>query len=142
MYSEITRSILVRVRPIYLHEHSSPKDKHYVWAYRVQIENNGGQPVQLLNRYWRIEDAEGNINEVRGPGVVGEHPVIAPGGQYEYGSFTHLPTTSGNMSGSYEMQIESGDRFDVAIPRFDLTVACRLVVSNEDENSENSPLLQ
>lgn len=134
MYSETTRSICVTVRPIYLHEHSSTEENHFVWAYRVQIENYGDDTVQLLNRYWHVEDANGKINEVRGPGVVGEHPVIGPGETYEYGSFTHLPTTTGKMRGHYEMQSKEGDRFLVDIPLFDLAVACRLVISNNDNN--------
>ena len=130
MYAQTTRSISVSVRPVYLRDHSAPEDNHFVWAYRIRLANQGQETVQLLNRYWRIEDEDGRVQEVRGPGVVGEHPVLQPGDDYEYGSFTHLPTATGHMQGVYEMRTSSGERFEVTIPRFDLAIACRLVVSN------------
>ena len=83
MYSEITRSIKVTVRPFYLEQHSSPDESHYVWAYHVRIENCGEETVQLRNRHWRITDSLGHLQEVRGPGVVGEQPVLAPGKSFE-----------------------------------------------------------
>ncbi|MBV8650067.1 MAG: Co2+/Mg2+ efflux protein ApaG, partial [Alphaproteobacteria bacterium] len=79
MYSETTRSIKVTVKPFYLEDQSSPTDNHYVWAYQVRIENTGGETVQLRRRHWRITDSAGHMQEVRGPGVVGEQPVLAPG---------------------------------------------------------------
>src|SRR5215470_2596941 len=79
MYSETTRSITVTVRPFYLEQHSSPDESHYVWAYRVRIENRGDETVQLRNRHWRITDSLGRLQEVRGPGVVGEQPTLGPG---------------------------------------------------------------
>ena len=101
MYSETTRSIRVTVEPIYLDDQSAPEDNHYVWAYHVRIENEGQQTVQLLNRYWQITDALGQVQEVRGAGVVGEQPVLEPGGSFEYTSGTPLPTPSdgGRWSG-------------------------------------------
>ena len=120
MYSEITRSIRVTVNPIYLEEQSSPADHHYVWAYHVQIENNGADTVQLLTRHWKITDSTGRMQEVRGAGVVGEQPVLAPGESYEYTSGTPLGTPSGIMVGSYEMEGQDGHRFDVAVPAFSL----------------------
>ncbi len=81
MYTETTRAITVTVRPTYLEEQSSPGDAHFVWAYRVRIENNGGETVQLLRRHWRITDSMGRVQEVKGSGVVGEQPVLQPGGQ-------------------------------------------------------------
>jgi ApaG protein len=120
MYSETTRSITVTVRPIFLDQHSSPGDDHYVWAYHVQIENSGAETVQLRNRHWKIFDAQGRLQEVRGPGVVGEQPVLAPGESFEYTSSCPLSTPSGMMVGDYEMQTGEGERFLVQIPAFSL----------------------
>lgn len=131
MYTETTADIEVRVRPIYLREHSDAERQHYVWAYHITILNHSSETVQLLNRYWRITDAHGQVQEVRGPGVVGQHPILTPGEAYEYSSFTHLPTSEGKMRGTYQMRRNNGDLFDVAVPSFPLVVACRLVVSND-----------
>jgi ApaG protein len=120
MYSETTRSIKITVRPVYLEEHSSPADDHYVWAYHVRIENRGGETVQLRNRHWKIIDSSGRLQEVRGPGVVGEQPVLAPGQSFEYTSSCPLPTSSGFMVGDYEMESDGGERFLVRIPAFSL----------------------
>jgi len=120
MYSETTRSIKVTVRPFYLEQHSSPAEGHWVWAYHVKIENDGGETVQLLNRHWRITDAMGRLQEVRGPGVVGEQPVLAPGESFEYTSSCPLPTPSGFMVGDYEMETRGGDNFLVRVPAFSL----------------------
>ena len=120
MYSQTTRAITVTVRPRYLEDQSEPEDGHFVWAYHVRIENDGDETVQLLNRYWCITDGQGRIHEVRGAGVVGEQPVLDPGEIYEYASGTPLATPSGFMRGTYEMEGESGLRFEVAIPAFSL----------------------
>ncbi|CAK0752541.1 Protein ApaG [Azospirillaceae bacterium] len=120
MYSQTTRSIKITVRPIYLAEQSSPNDNRYVWAYQVRIENQGNETVQLLNRYWRITDAFGRVLEVRGAGVVGEQPIIVSGGVFEYVSGTPLTAPSGIMVGSYEMENQIGEKFDVMIPAFSL----------------------
>lgn len=120
MYARTTRDITVSVNPIYLDDQSSPGDNHYVWAYRVRIENNGGATVQLKRRHWKITDAYGRIQEVQGAGVVGEQPVLHPGDAYEYTSGTPLPTPSGIMVGRYQMETEEGERFDVDIPAFSL----------------------
>ena len=120
MYSSVTRSIRVSVEPIYLDEQSSPTEEHYVWAYQVRIENDGSETVQLINRHWHITDALGRIQEVRGAGVVGEQPTLRPGESFEYTSGTPLATPSGIMFGSYEMENNAGERFDVAIPAFSL----------------------
>lgn len=120
MYSATTRQIRVTVRPVYLPDQSSPGENHYVWAYQVRIENNGDDVVRLRTRYWRITDAQGRVQEVRGPGVVGEQPVLEPGESFEYTSGTPLNTPSGIMVGSYQMETLSGDRFDVDIPAFSL----------------------
>lgn len=120
MYHETTDAIRVTVKPVYLEDQSSPIDNHFVWAYQVRIENMGHETVQLLNRYWRITDSLGRVQEVRGAGVVGEQPTLKPGDAFEYTSGTPLPTPSGIMVGSYEMASASGRRFSVAIPAFSL----------------------
>ncbi len=120
MYQETTASIVVTVKPFYLEDQSSPDENHYVWAYSVKIENKGADTVQLRNRYWRITDARGQTQEVRGAGVVGEQPVLKPGEAFEYTSGTPLSTPSGIMLGTYQMQRPNGDTFDVKIPAFSL----------------------
>ena len=120
MYSEVTRSIKVSVKPFYLEDQSSPAEGRYVWAYHVRIENGGLETVQLRNRHWQITDSRGQTQEVRGAGVVGEQPVLAPGESYEYTSGTPLPTPSGIMVGSYEMETRAGDSFWVRVPAFSL----------------------
>ena len=120
MYSAITREIRVQVEPIYLDDQSEPDSSQYVWAYRVQIENEGSETVQLLTRYWHITDGMGRVQEVRGAGVVGEQPVLNPGESYEYTSGTPLPTPSGIMKGSYQMRTPAGEKFDIEVPAFSL----------------------
>jgi ApaG protein len=120
MYSETTRSIKVTVKPFYLEDQSSPVDNHYVWAYQVRIENQGEETVQLRRRHWRITDGLGRMQEVRGPGVVGEQPVLKPGESFEYTSGTPLTTPSGIMIGSYQMETRQGESFEVAVPAFSL----------------------
>jgi ApaG protein len=120
MYSAITRSIRVSVKPVFLDEQSSPSEEHYVWAYQVRIENDGSETVQLINRHWHITDEMGRIQEVRGAGVVGEQPTLQPGESFEYTSGTPLDSPSGIMVGSYEMETATGERFDVAVPPFSL----------------------
>lgn len=90
MYSETTRDIKVTVRPVYLEDQSSPAENHFVWAYHVRIENLGRRTVRLRSRHWRITDANGRLQEVRGPGVVGEQPELKPGEAFEYTSGTPL----------------------------------------------------
>ena len=120
MYEAITRSISVSVEPIFLEDQSSPDEDHYVWAYQVKIRNKGLEAVQLLNRHWRITDARGQLQEVKGEGVVGEQPMLKPGEAFEYTSGTPLATPSGIMFGSYEMETNTGERFDIEIPAFSL----------------------
>ena len=120
MYKQKTREIEVRVIPLYLDDQSQPDEDHYVWAYQVAIENTGGETVQLLSRYWHITDARGRVQEVRGAGVVGEQPMLGPSETFEYTSGTPLATPSGIMVGSYRMETEQGESFDVAIPAFSL----------------------
>lgn len=120
MYQQTTRSIMVSVEPTYLDDQSAPSDAHFVWKYHVRIENLGKITVQLRNRYWRITDSLGRVQEVRGAGVVGEQPILHPGESYEYTSGTPLKTPSGIMVGIYEMESETGEIFDIDIPAFSL----------------------
>jgi ApaG protein len=119
-YSHTTRSLTVTVEPTFLEDQSSPAENQYVWAYRVRIDNNGLSTVQLLRRHWRITDALGRVHEVKGPGVVGEQPVLKPGDSFEYTSGTPLATPSGIMSGSYQMESADGENFEIIIPAFSL----------------------
>ena len=120
-YSKITRSVRVTVRSFYLEDQSQPDESHFVWAYRVKIENQGREPVQLLRRTWQITDARGRTQHVHGAGVVGEQPLLEPGESFEYTSGTPLDTPSGFMVGAYHMVVpSSGENFDVAIPAFSL----------------------
>ena len=120
MYEQETRNIKVTVKPFYLEDQSSPEENHFVWAYHVKIENAGENKVQLRNRHWRITDAMGRVQEVKGPGVVGEQPVLNPGENFEYTSGTPLQTPSGIMVGTYQMEDANGEYFDVDIPAFSL----------------------
>lgn len=120
MYSRTTHDIRVTVQPVFLEEQSSPDDHQFVWAYQVRIENLGERTVRLRHRFWSITDARGRTQEVRGPGVVGEQPLIRPGDSFEYTSGCPLSTPSGMMVGSYEMEAESGERLEVEIPAFSL----------------------
>ena len=115
-----TRGIAVRVEPTYLESRSSPDGLQYFWAYRVMIKNQGWETVQLLSRHWMITNARGELTEVKGAGVVGEQPVLKPGESFEYTSGAPLNTPSGMMGGAYQMQTDSGERFDIEIPTFSL----------------------
>jgi ApaG protein len=120
-YVATTRAIRVSVRSFYLADQSRPDDSHYVWAYRVRIDNTGAETVQLLARSWIITDAMGRIQRVHGQGVIGQQPILDPGDTFEYTSGTPLETPSGFMGGTYHMSLPgSGERFDVAIPTFSL----------------------
>jgi ApaG protein len=118
MYERETRSIHVAVKPAYLDDQSDPDDGRYVWSYTVTIENRGPEAVQLMSRYWNIVDGAGVVREVRGPGVVGAQPVIAPGETFQYTSGCPLETASGVMMGRYQMKAASGEAFEAEIPAF------------------------
>jgi ApaG protein len=120
MYRAITRGIEVTVTPRFLPERSSPENGYYFWAYSIEIINRGQETVELRTRHWRITDANGRVQEVRGAGVVGEQPRLAPGESFEYTSGVPLPTPSGIMVGSYGMVTAAGEHFDIAIPAFSL----------------------
>ena len=120
MYRALTRDIEVVVEPFYLEEQSDPEDDRYVWGYRIVISNNSGVAVRLVNRYWNITDQNGQVDEVTGPGVVGEQPRLSPGDTYDYSSACPLDTSSGLMFGHYQMETDEGELFDVDIPAFSL----------------------
>src|ERR1700761_1652863 len=119
-YTATTRGLTVSVEPTYLEAQSSPADAQFFWAYRVVIENQGSETVQLLSRHWMISNARGELTEVKGPGVVGEQPVLEPGQSFAYTSGAPLDTPSGMMGGAYQMESETGERFDIEIPTFSL----------------------
>ena len=119
-YRSVTRQIEVKAAPRFLADRSSPENGYFFWAYTITLTNLGPETVQLKTRHWRITDAHGRLQEVRGAGVVGEQPVIKPGENFEYTSGVPLPTSSGFMVGSYGMVTEAGEPFDIDIPAFSL----------------------
>jgi ApaG protein len=121
-----TRGVRVQVRSSYVPERSSPAQSHYFFSYRVRISNEGEETVQLVSREWIISDADGHVERVKGPGVVGEQPVLGPGEAFEYTSFCPLRTPIGSMQGTYQMVSAHGDRFDATIAPFSLAVPTAL----------------
>ena len=119
-YQATTRGIRVTVLPQYLATESDPDEQRYLWAYTISIENEGLETVQLRSRVWKITDETGHVEEVRGPGVVGQTPTLKPGEQFRYTSGCPLQTPSGIMVGSFQMTSEDGELFDVAVPAFSL----------------------
>lgn len=122
MSDTVTRGIRVQVESFYDPAQSSPRDGHYFFAYQVRISNDGGATVQLRSRQWIITDANGEVQTVEGPGVVGEQPVLSAGDSFEYMSFCPLSTPFGTMHGAYQMLLESGETFDAEIAPFSLAV--------------------
>ncbi len=120
MYRAITNEIEVTAEPWYRPDQSDPDTGRFVWSYRITIINHSGSSVQLVSRYWRIVDETGHVEEVRGPGVVGEQPILGPGDSYQYVSGCPLRARSGTMAGYYEMLIEDGSPLRVTIPAFSL----------------------
>jgi ApaG protein len=120
MYRAKTREIQVTVEPNFVESESAPDDGRYFWAYTIEIANLGGEVVQLRSRHWRITDANGRTEEVRGAGVVGKQPVLKPGETFSYTSGCPLTTSSGIMVGTYQMQNTEGELFSIAIPAFSL----------------------
>jgi ApaG protein len=120
MYRAITRGIEITVEPAFSAERSALEAGAFFWTYTIEIVNQGEETVQLLNRHWRIVDALGKVFEVKGPGVVGEQPVLDPGESFRYTSGVPLATPSGMMSGTYEMSTEAGEHFLVDVPAFSL----------------------
>ena len=122
MYRAVTRKIEVTVTPRFMSDRSAPEKSQFFWAYTIEIANNGGETVQLKTRYWHITDAFGRVQEVRGAGVVGQQPTIAPGETFEYTSGASIATPVGTMRGSYQMVGADGQAFDAPIETFTLSV--------------------
>ena len=120
MYSKTTNGVTVTVNPYFLDDQSSPNDNHYVWAYKVNIDNKGSDILHLHQRTWVIIDGNGRVLQVQGDGLVGETPIIKPGETFEYTSGTPLKTTSGIMQGYYSMSADSGEKIKIDIPTFSL----------------------
>jgi ApaG protein len=119
-------NIAVDVETSYLEEQSAPDMNRYVFAYTITIRNEGNQPAKLLTRHWIINDANGNVQEVHGEGVVGEQPYLKPGESFQYTSGTVIETPVGSMEGSYQMLSEDGTPFDADIPAFTLSLPNKL----------------
>ncbi len=119
-YEQVTEGIRIRVTPEYSDDQSTPEEAYFFWIYTIEITNESERSVQLKSRIWRITDANGKTEEVRGPGVVGQTPVIPPGQSFTYSSGCPLSTASGIMVGSYQMVDDAGRLFDVAVPAFSL----------------------
>ena len=118
MFEQRTRDVVVRVEPDFLHEQSNPHDDRFIWAYHVEIENTGVEELQVVERWWQIADSRGQVQEVRGAGVVGERPVLQPGETFRYTSGAPLSAPSGMMLGTYRVQTTDGEGYDVDIPPF------------------------
>ena len=119
-YVATTEDITVTVRPVYLDSQSDFFEKRFVFGYFIQIENHSPVEVQLLRRYWRIEEATGRVKEVEGEGVIGKQPLIPSGSAHTYSSYSVLNAFEGAMEGYYTMERPDGERFRVVIPRFNL----------------------
>ena len=120
MSDTVTNGIRVKVESMYVPERSSPRESQYFFAYHVRISNEGPEAAQLLSRHWIITNADGEVQEVKGPGVVGEQPLLGPGDDFEYTSFCPLGTAVGTMHGSYTMKGAGGDAFEARIAPFTL----------------------
>ena len=122
MSDTTTRGIRVQVEGFYDAERSAPQEGYYFFAYQVRITNLGKETAQLVSREWIITDGDGDVQRVAGPGVVGEQPVLPPGGTFEYTSFCPLRTPVGTMHGNYHMRTAAGEQFEAAIAPFSLAV--------------------
>jgi ApaG protein len=120
--TENSNKINIEVIPAYIKEQSDPTNNHYVFSYTVTIRNDGDQPARLLARHWVITDGDGQVQEVRGEGVIGEQPHLQPGEGFQYTSGTFMNTPVGTMQGSYQMIADDGEKFDAEIPSFTLSV--------------------
>ena len=122
MSDTTTRGIRIQVRSTFVPDKSSPRDRSFVFQYHVRITNVGSETVKLVSRQWIITNAEGEVEKVSGPGVVGVEPLLPPGGSFEYSSWCPLPTNVGSMQGSYQMLTADGEVFDAVIAPFTLAV--------------------
>ncbi len=125
MSDTVTNGVRVGASAFFLPDDSTPDERDYVFAYNIVIANAGDQPVQLISRHWVIIDGAGNVDEVRGPGVVGQTPHLQPGEAFKYTSFARLKTSWGTMEGEYQMRRDDGSEFDARIDRFYLTTKRR-----------------
>jgi len=116
----VTHEIRVEVMARHAPENSRPREGEWVFQYTVRITNQSSETVQLLSRHWIIMDGTGQVEEVRGPGVVGEQPVLAPGESFKYSSWCPLRTPTGTMHGTYRMTRDGGEQFDIEIAQFGL----------------------
>jgi ApaG protein len=114
--------IKVTAQSFFLPDHSDEENDQYVFAYTIRIENTGQVPAQVISRHWIITDADNQVQEVRGMGVVGEQPVLKPGQHFEYTSGSSINTIVGTMRGTYQMVAEDGTKFDAVVPEFSLSV--------------------
>jgi len=126
MSTDPKHDIQVTVKSYYIKEQSDPDNDLYVFAYTVNIHNSGTVAAKLISRHWIITDADGNEQEVRGDGVIGEQPYLSPGDSFEYSSGTHMDTPVGSMYGTYQMQADDGINFDAEIPAFTLALPTAL----------------
>lgn len=122
MPESITRGVKIEVKSQYEPDQSHPGRDYYFFSYHVTLTNEGHETVQLISRHWIITDGLGHVEEVRGPGVVGEQPILEPGESFDYTSFCPLKTPQGNMRGTYQMVTEEGESFDAQIPPFTLSL--------------------
>ena len=113
-------NIKIKAISHFIKNRSSPENSIFLFSYDVEIKNNSDSEVQLLSRYWHIQDGDGNVEEVRGTGVIGLQPLIKPNERFEYSSFCPLKTPFGMMSGAYQMKLNSEEIFDATIPAFSL----------------------
>jgi ApaG protein len=126
MSDTTTRGVRIQVKSFYVPEKSEPGEGQYFFAYRVRISNEGQETVQLVSRKWVISGPQGEVGRVEGPGVVGEQPVLPPGGAFEYTSFCPLQYPWGSMHGSYRMVLANGDSFEAEITPFALATPTAL----------------
>jgi len=117
-YEQRTDDVVVRVEPEFLAEQSNPSDSRFIWAYTVEIDNQSERDLTVTDRFWQIADSRGQVQEVRGAGVVGETPIVKSGETFRYTSGAPLTAPSGMMRGSYTMRTESGESFDIVVPTF------------------------
>ena len=122
MSTAVTEGIRVTVESVYVADQSAPRAQRYVFAYTVKISNEGAEGAQLRTRHWIITDGNGKVEEVRGPGVVGQQPFLRPGDHFEYTSGCVLPTPRGHMHGTYQMHRPDGTMFDATIASFQLAL--------------------
>lgn len=118
LYEQRTENVIVRVEPEFLAEQSNPSDSRFIWAYTVEIDNQSGRDLTVIERFWQIADSRGQVHEVRGSGVVGERPVVKNGETFRYTSGAPLTAPSGMMRGSYTVKDDQGESFDIVVPTF------------------------